>query len=185
MSNALVPLCIGIGLSTATGFRILVPFACLSAAAIYGDVALPENLAWLDAGPVFIGLLVGTLVEVAAYYIPWVNDALDTIELPASVIAGTYLTGSFAADLPTLMQWSLALLAGGGIAGSINGLTGVTRLATNSATGGLATPVTASMEWMSALVLTILALTVPLLALALAVFLTVFVIKRMRKRRRL
>ena len=183
--NALVPLCIGIGLSAATGFRILVPFACLSAAAIYGDVVLPENLAWLDAGPVFIGLLVGTLVEVAAYYIPWVNDALDTVELPASVIAGTYLTGSFAADLPTLMQWSLALVAGGGIAGSISGLTGVTRLATNSATGGLATPVTASMEWMSALVLTILALTVPLLALALAIVLVVFVIKRVRKRRRL
>ena len=162
-----------------------MPFACLSAAAIYGDVVLPENLAWLDAGPVFIGLLVGTLVEVAAYYIPWVNDALDTVELPASVIAGTYLTGSFAADLPTLMQWSLALVAGGGIAGSISGLTGVTRLATNSATGGLATPVTASMEWMSALVLTILALTVPLLALALAIVLVVFVIKRVRKRRRL
>ena len=81
------------------------------------------------------------------------------------------------------MQWSLALVAGGGIAGSINGLTGVTRLATNSATGGLATPVTASMEWMSALVLTVLALTVPLLALALTVFLVVFVIKRVRKRR--
>ena len=183
MFNALVPLCIGIGLSTATGFRILVPFACLSAAALYGDIALPADLAWLDASPVFVGLLVGTLVEVAAYYVPWVNDALDTIEFPASVIAGTYLTGAFAADLPTLMQWSLALVAGGGIAGAVNGMTGMTRLASNAATGGLATPVTASLEWMSALMLTILALTVPLIGLLLAIFLTVFILRRARKRK--
>lgn len=182
--NPLVSLCIGIGLSTSTGFRILVPFACLSAAAIYGDIPLPEELAWLNAYPAFIGLIIGTLLEIAAYYIPWVNDALDTIELPAAVISGTYLTGAFAADLPTLLQWSLALVAGGGIAGSINGLTGATRLATNTATGGAATPVTSSLEWMSALMLAVLSLTLPLLAIALSVFLLIFVFKKLAKRRR-
>ncbi|MEL7331383.1 MAG: DUF4126 domain-containing protein, partial [Cyanobacteria bacterium J06560_2] len=118
------------------------------------------------------------------YYIPWVNDALDTVELPASVIAGTYLTGAFAADLPSLLQWSLALVAGGGIAGSINGLTGVTRLATNSATGGAATPVTSSLEWMSALVLAILAITLPLLALVISIVVLWVAVKKLRKRRR-
>jgi hypothetical protein len=184
MMSSITSIAIGIGLSTSTGFRILVPFACLSAAALYGDITLPTQLAWLNSYPAFIGLLVGTLIEVAAYYIPWVNDALDTVELPASVIAGTYLTGAFAADLPTLLQWSLALGAGGGIAGSINGLTSVTRLATNSATAGLATPVTSSLEWMSALMLAILALTLPLLGFGLAIFLLVFVVKKMSRRRR-
>ncbi|MEO0520394.1 MAG: DUF4126 domain-containing protein, partial [Cyanobacteria bacterium P01_A01_bin.116] len=100
--SILISLCIGVGLSTSTGFRILVPFACLSAAALYGDLTLPAEMAWLDSYLALIGLVIGTLIEVAAYYIPWVNDALDTVELPASVIAGTYLTGAFAADLPTL-----------------------------------------------------------------------------------
>lgn len=182
--NTLISICIGVGLSTSTGFRILVPFACLSAAALYGDITLPAEMAWLNSYPALIGLVIGTLIEIAAYYIPWVNDALDTIELPASVIAGTYLTGAFAADLPTLLQWSLALVAGGGMAGSINGLTGVTRLATNSATGGAATPVTSSLEWMSALMLAILAITLPLLALGLSIFLLLFVMKKFRNRRR-
>lgn len=182
--SEIISLCIGIGLSTATGFRILVPFACLSAAALYGNIDLPAQMAWLDSYPVLMGLVIGTLLEIAAYYIPWVNDALDTLELPASVIAGTYLTGAFAADLPTLLQWSLALVAGGGIAGSINGLTGVTRLATNTATGGAATPVTASLEWMSALMLAILAITLPLLALAVSGVVIVWVLKKLRRRRR-
>lgn len=181
--SILISLCIGVGLSTSTGFRILVPFACLSAAALYGDLTLPTEMAWLDSYLALIGLVIGTLIEVAAYYIPWVNDALDTVELPASVIAGTYLTGAFAADLPTLLQWSLALVAGGGIAGTVNGLTGMTRLATNSATGGAATPVTSSLEWMSALMLAILAITLPLLALVLSIFLVLFVMKRVSKRR--
>ena len=182
--NALISLCLGIGLSTSTGFRILVPFAALSAAAVYGNFDLPSEMAWLDSYPALIGLVIGTFIEVAAYYIPWVNDALDTVELPASIIAGTYLTGSFAADLPTLLQWSLALIAGGGIAGSINSLTGVTRLATNSATGGVATPVMSTLEWMSALMLAILAIALPLLALVLSLFLLFWVVKKLRKRRR-
>ncbi|MEL6939587.1 MAG: DUF4126 domain-containing protein [Cyanobacteria bacterium J06598_1] len=182
--NALISVCLGIGLSTSTGFRILVPFACLSAASLYGNFDLPAEMAWLNSYPALIGLVIGTLIEVAAYYIPWVNDALDTVELPASVIAGTYLTGAFAADLPSLLQWSLALVAGGGIAGSINGLTGVTRLATNSATGGAATPVTSSLEWMSALVLAILAITLPLLALVISIVVLWVAVKKLRKRRR-
>jgi hypothetical protein len=184
MMNALTSLCIGIGLSTSSGFRILVPFACLSAAAVYGDISLPTQMAWLDSYPVFLGLLAGTCLEIAAYYVPWLNDALDTVELPAAVISGTYLTGAFAADLPSLLQWSLALVAGGGIAGSINGMTGVTRLATNTVTAGAATPVTSSLEWMSALMLAVLALTLPLLALILAIFLLFFVINKLSKRRK-
>lgn len=184
MMSSITSIAIGIGLSTSTGFRILVPFACLSAAALYGDITLPAQMAWLDSYPAFIGLLIGTLVEIAAYYIPWINDALDMVELPAAVIAGTYLTGAFAADLPTLLQWSLAVGAGGGIAGSINGLTGVTRLTTNTVTAGAATPVTSSLEWMSALMLAILALTLPLFGFGLAIFLLVFVVRKMSRRRR-
>jgi hypothetical protein len=75
MLSSITSIAIGIGLSTSTGFRILVPFACLSAAALYGDISLPPELAWLDSYPAFVGLLVGTLIEIAAYYIPWVNDA--------------------------------------------------------------------------------------------------------------
>ena len=82
--NLLASICLGVGLSTSAGFRILVPFACLSAAAVYGDVPLPKNLAWLDSPVSLFALVVGTLVEIAAYYVPWVNNALDTIELPAA-----------------------------------------------------------------------------------------------------
>lgn len=182
--NALIGLCIGVGLSSSTGFRILVPFACLSAASLYGGFDLPSNMAWLNSYPAFIGLLVGTFIEVAAFYIPWINDALDTVEFPAAVIAGTYLTGNFAADLPTLLQWSVALAAGGGTAGAIQGMTGITRLASNSATGGCASPITASIEWLSALILAILSITLPLLAIVLVVGVVVFALTKLKKQRR-
>ncbi|MGD1865674.1 MAG: DUF4126 domain-containing protein [Phormidesmis sp.] len=181
--NALVSLCIGVGLSTSTGFRILVPFASLNAAALFGGFTLPPEMAWLNSYPAFFGLLIGTLIEVAAFYVPWVNDALDTVEFPAAVIAGTYLTGTFAADLPTLMQWSLAIFAGGGSAGAIQGLTSVTRLTSNTATGGCATPVTASVEWLSALVLAILSLTLPVLAIALVIIVVLYALRKLSKRR--
>ena len=64
--SILISLCIGVGLSTSTGFRILVPFACLSAAALYGDLTLPAEMAWLDSYLALIGLVIGTLIEVAA-----------------------------------------------------------------------------------------------------------------------
>ncbi|MEM9150364.1 MAG: DUF4126 domain-containing protein [Cyanobacteria bacterium P01_F01_bin.3] len=181
--NALASLCIGIGLSTSTGFRILVPFACLSAAALFGDFVLPPEMTWLDSYPAFFGLLIGTAIEIAAFYIPWVNDALDTVEFPAAVIAGTYLTGTFAADLPTLLQWSLAIFAGGGSAGAIQGLTSLTRLTSNTATGGCASPITASVEWLSALVLAVLSLTVPLLAITLVIVVVFYALSKLSKRR--
>ena len=181
--NALVSLCIGVGLSTSTGFRILVPFACLSAATLLGGFDLPPEMAWLNSYPAFFGLLIGTVIEIAAFYVPWVNDALDTVEFPAAVIAGTYLTGTFAADLPTLMQWSIALLAGGTAAGTIQGLTSVTRLTSNTATGGCASPITASLEWLSALVLSILSLTLPVLAIALVIIVVLYALRKISKHR--
>ncbi|MEL6902816.1 MAG: DUF4126 family protein, partial [Cyanobacteria bacterium J06606_4] len=86
------------------------------------------------------------------------------------------------ADLPTLLQWSTALAVGGGAAGTIQGMTGMTRLATNSATGGCASPVTASLEWMSSVMLSILSLTLPLLALVLVAMVLLFALRRLSKR---
>lgn len=179
--NALIGTSIGIGLSTSSGFRVLIPFFCLSAAAIFGDMTLPPSMEWLDSQVVLLGLGVACLLEVGAFYIPWLNNALDAVELPAAAIAGTYLTGAFAADLPTLVQWSLALVAGGGSASAIHGLTGVTRLASNTATGGCASVVTATIELLSSLMLAVLAITLPLLALGLVIFLVIFAVRRGRR----
>lgn len=179
--NPLIGTSIGVGLSTSSGFRVLVPFFCLSAAAVFGDMTLPPSMEWMDNQVVLLGLGIACLIEVAAFYVPWVNNALDAVELPAAIIAGTYLTGAFAADLPTLMQWSLALAVGGGSAGSIHGLTGVTRLASNATTGGCASLVTATIELFSSIVLAVLAITVPLLALGLVIFLVVFAVRRGRR----
>ena len=183
--NALIGTSIGVGLSTSSGFRVLIPFFCLSAAAVFGDMTLPPAMEWMDNPVVFFGLAAACFIEVAAFYVPWVNNALDAVEMPAAVIAGTYLTGAFASDLPTLMQWSLALAMGGGSAGTIHGLTGMTRLASNTTTGGCASIVTATIEVMSSLILAILAITVPLLALGLVVLLIVWGVRKMKARRRL
>lgn len=165
--DILLALGIGITLSAACGFRIFVPPLVMSLGAIYGDVQLGESFAWLGTYPALIGLAMATVAEVLAYYIPVVDNLLDSIEIPTAIAVGTLLMSASIGgltDIEPLLKWAIAIVVGGGTAGIIEGFTVMTRAASTTMTGGTANPVMSTVEVLSAGVLSLLGILVPFIA---------------------
>lgn len=175
MTDAIISVCLGVGLSAACGFRVFVPFLLLSLAALKGYVALSSGFLWLATNPAVIVLSVATLFEVLGYVIPWVDNALDAFATPAAVIAGVMLSAAVMPDLPPLLRWTLAVVAGGGSAGFVQALTVSSRLGSFVVSGGLGNPVVAIIEFVLAIISSLAAIFVPVafivvFGVAIAVF---------------
>jgi hypothetical protein len=164
-------ICIGIGLSAACGFRVFVPLLCLSLAAHFGadHVHLAKSFAWIGSYPAMIAFGVATLVEIVAYYIPWLDNALDAAAVPIATVAGIFLTASVVTDIDPFWRWTLAVIAGGGIAASTQLATTKARVASTATTGGVANPILSTIEAASSTVLSVLAVIWPIVALVLVI----------------
>jgi Domain of unknown function (DUF4126) len=160
---------LGVGLAAATGFRVFLPMLVVSAAAYTGHLPLSENFAWLGTPSALMMLGVAALVEILAYYIPGVDNLLDTVATPGAVVAGTIASAAVMTDLPPMVKWTTAVIAGGGVAGITQGLTAMLRAKSTVFTGGLGNPVVATAELGGASLISLLALAAPLAALALVV----------------
>jgi hypothetical protein len=157
----------GLGLAAACGFRVFVPLLIASAAARLGQLPLAPGFAWLGTLPALLALGTATMLEVTAYYIPWLDHALDAVATPAAVLAGMLATASVVTELPPLLKWSVAIIGGGGAAGLIQGASVLLRLKSTALTGGLANPVVSTAELAGAAGTALLAVLVPLIGLAL------------------
>lgn len=172
---------VGIALSAACGFRIFVPPLVMSAAALVGHLPLSSDFAWMGTYPALLAFAVATGVEVVAYYIPWIDNLLDAVATPIAIAIGTLVTAALIPSNDPLLQWTLAAIAGGGVAGIFQGLTGITRLSSTALTGGLGNAIFATIESLGAVTLSVLALLMPVLAISLVVcLLVVGVIKGMQ-----
>jgi hypothetical protein len=174
-----VSICLGIGLSAACGFRVFVPLAVVSAASLGGFLDLSSGFQWMGTLPALIVFATATVVEVIAYYVPWLDNALDVVSGPVAVVAGTMIAASQFTELDPLFKWSLALIAGGGTAGLVKGTTTVTRGASTATTGGAANPLLATVELAGSLLTSFLALVAPVLAVLLLVVLLLYVLRRL------
>ena len=143
---------IGIALSATCGFRVFVPLLAVNigARAINADgeprIELADGFAWMDSDIALLIFLVASIVEIGGYYVPWIDNLLDSIASPAAVIAGTLITASFITGMEPWLQWVLGLIAGGGSAGAVQAATVVTRASSTVTTGGLGNPVVATVE---------------------------------------
>ena len=165
--NTLIEFMLGISLSAAAGFRVFVPLLALSAAAVLGHVDLPAKFDWVE-NPQALGLFASAcLLEVIGYSIPWADHLLDILATPAAIAAGTIVAASSTPDLNPLVQWTLALVVGGGTAGITKGLLNILRGTSTMTTGGLANPLLAAGELLVAMLLSTLAITVPVVAIGL------------------
>jgi uncharacterized protein DUF4126 len=104
---------LGIGLAAATGFRMFLPMLVMSAAAYTGHVQLADSFVWLGTPSALTLLGVAALAEILAYYIPGVDNLLDALATPAAFVAGTVVAAAVVTDLPPLVKWSTAIIAGG------------------------------------------------------------------------
>ncbi|MBL7474139.1 DUF4126 domain-containing protein [Robertkochia sediminum] len=185
-SPLIISLFLGIGLAAATGFRIFLPLFALSLAAYFDVWTLDESWQWLGSTAALISLGVAMVAELLAYYIPWVDNLLDSIALPLAGIAGTAVMVATMTDMSPLITWALAIIAGGGTATAVKGATASTRLGSSVSTAGLGNPVVSTVETASAVGMSILSFVAPVVAGVVALLILVsmyWLYRKLRPRR--
>ena len=156
---------LGIGLAAACGFRIFVPFLALSVASFAGHVHLAEGFAWVGTWPALVAFGVATALEVGGYYVPWLDNALDVAATPASVVAGTLLTAACITDMSPMLRWTLAAVAGGGVALAVQAATVKARALTALFTAGAGNPLVSTTEAVGSAAVSTLVILLPILTL--------------------
>ncbi len=176
----LTAVAIGIGLSASCGFRVFVPMLAASLAAKMGIFPVQEGFQWLAGWPAILSFGTATVVEILAYYIPFVDNLLDTITTPLAVGAGTLLLTSVLPIDNDLLKWITGVIFGGGAAATIQGGTVLTRAASTKFTAGTGNAVVATGEHAAAIGSSLLSLFIPFLVAALVIVLIVFIIVKFR-----
>jgi hypothetical protein len=172
---------LGVGLAAAVGFRVFLPMLVMSVAAYTGHLTLSSGLQWLGTAPALVMLSVATVLEILAYYIPGVDNLLDVIAAPAALIAGTVVSAAVMTDLPPIVKWTTAVIAGGGAAGLTQGLTSLLRAKSTALTAGLGNHVIATGELGGALIVSLLALAAPLAAVGVVALFCWFAVRLVRR----
>lgn len=180
----LLTVLMGIALSAASGFRVFVPFLFVSIASLSGNLTLSGTFSWIGTMPALITFSVATLLEIAGYFIPWVDNLLDTIASPAAVVAGIVLTASVLLDISPLLRWALAIIGGGGAAATVQAFTGTSRAASTVTTGGLANPLISTVELGSSVTLSAAAVFIPLIAGIIVIILLILAGRSLIRRHR-
>lgn len=176
-------LLIGIGLSIAAGFRVFVPLLVTSIASISGYFTLSDSFLWIGTYPALITFLVATIVEIAAFYIPFIDNLLDTVAPFFVSIAGIILTASSIGETTPLVSWGLAIIAGVPAGLSSQLLSSGSRATSTATTGGAGNFIVATLENIKSVVVSILAIFAPILIpfiLLFVLFLIVIVFKKLK-----
>ena len=175
--EAVMSVLIGIALSATCGFRIFVPLLAVNIGTRAKDadgeplIELAAGFDWLSSDIAMIIFLVAAIFEIGGYYIPWIDNLLDTVASPAAIVAGTVITASFITGMDPWLQWLLGLIAGGSAAGAVQATTVVTRASSTVTTGGLGNPIVASVETSGAFLGSALAILAAPFAIAVFVLL--------------
>ncbi|HIE63448.1 MAG: DUF4126 domain-containing protein [Methanobacteriota archaeon] len=171
----------GISLAAASGFRVFLPpfLLSLSIRADFVEVDLVgTSFEFFETTPAIIILGVASMAEFAAYYVPWVDNLLDSIASPAAIMAGIGMTAIVMEGSDPVVQWVIAIIAGGGASATIQGATVATRGLSSTFTFGYANSLVATSENVASVALTIVALLAPLVAGVFSVAILVIMIKR-------
>ena len=179
--ETLLSIAIGIGLAAACGFRVFVPLLILNLAVLSGQINLPAGFAWIGSISATVAFATATVVEILGYYIPWFDHALDTVATPAAVVAGTLTTAVFITDVSPFLKWTMALIAGGGIAGLVQASTVVLRAKSSLATAGAGNPIFSTFELAGATLTGLLAVFVPILSLMLIAIFCFWALRKIMK----
>ena len=174
---------LGIGLAAACGFRIFVPFLVLSVAAQSGHVPLSDGFQWIGTPVALVAFALATVLEIGAYFLPWVDNLLDAVTTPVTVVAGALATAAVVTDLPPVMKWTVALIAGGGVAGVVQSGSVLTRAVSTATTGGLGNFVVSGLELLGAVIASVAAVLVPVLGGILALTVVLVALRLFLRRR--
>lgn len=180
--SVVLSVAMGIALAAAAGFRAFVPLLVAGLAIRFGLVEAAPGFAWLGDTTALVALGAATLLEIAAYYVPGLDHALDVAAAPVAVAAGVVVAAGVMVGLPDWLRWAAAILAGGTVATAGHALTSLGRAKAGAATGGLANPLFATGELVASGLLALLALLLPFVALAAVLAIVAVAIARRRRR---
>tara|TARA_R110002111_G_scaffold57012_4_gene96841 strand:+ start:4512 stop:5102 length:591 start_codon:yes stop_codon:yes gene_type:complete len=183
MTETILSIFLGIGLSASVGFRVFLPLFALSLAAYFNIWELNESWLWIGSTTVVITLGIATVVEIVAYYIPVIDNALDAIAIPLATIAGTAVMVSTVADLSPVITWALAIIAGGGTAAAVKSSASASRLGSTVSTAGFGNPIVSTIETGTSIVMSIISIFIPILAIVAVCFIFYIIYKLYKKLR--
>lgn len=175
--DTLVSICVGLGLAAACGFRVFLPLAVMSIATKAGMVSPSEHFAWVGTWPAVVAFSTACVAEVAGYYVPWVDHALDAVATPAAIVAGALVAVSQFGHMDPLLGWTSGIIGGGGLAGAVQGLTVLTRATSTATTGGLGNPIVSTAENGAAVTVATASIVSPI-AVGVLILLVAFVVVR-------
>ncbi len=182
-SETILSIFLGVGLAASVGFRVFLPLFALSLASYFNFWELNESWQWIGSMAAVVTLGVATFVEVFAYFIPWVDNVLDSFAVPLAAIAGTAVMVSTIANLDPVVTWSLAIIAGGGTATAIKSAGATGRIASTATTGGFANPIVSTVETGTAVAVTAASIFAPMIAMVLVIIILVIIFRIYRKLR--
>lgn len=171
ITQYIIPVLLGIGLSAACGLRVFLPLFLVSLCGYMGKVSLNESFVWLTQLPALITFGIASIVEVVAYFIPFIDHLLDAVTIPSSVIAGITLFASFFPESEPLIKWVLAIIAGGGTAGLVSTATSLTRLKSTALTAGLGNPIISIAETAGSVLVSLLTILFPVFVILIIIVL--------------
>ncbi|MFK5973544.1 MAG: DUF4126 domain-containing protein [Flavobacteriaceae bacterium] len=174
-SETVISIFLGVGLAASVGFRVFLPLFALSLASYFDIWNLNDSWEWIGSLAAVMTLGVATAVEIFAYFIPYIDNLLDSFAIPLAAIAGTAVMVSTVIDLDPVVTWSLAIIAGGGTAVAIKGAGAAGRLASTATTGGLANPLVSTVETVAAVVVTTASIFVPILAAVIVIIILILI----------
>ena len=179
--ETIISICLGIGLAASVGFRVFLPLFALSMASYFNVWELNASWIWIGSLATVITFGVATLIEILGYYIPVVDNLLDTIAIPLATLAGTAVMVSTMADLGPVITWTLAIIAGGGTAATIKSVAGTTRVTSTLSTAGFGNPIVSTIETGTSIIMAVFAIFLPIIALVLVIFVLFIIFKLYKK----
>jgi len=180
-TDAILSSGVGVGLAAATGFRVFIPLLTLGVAARLEWLPLSDGFSWLASVPAIAAFSIATMVEIAAYYTPIIDNFLDFVAGPLAIVAGVLTTAAVTTDMPPVLRWSIAIVAGGGTAGLVQGVTSIVRLKSTVFTGGVGNFLVATLELLGSIAASLMAILLPAIAIVgVAFLLIVFILTRKR-----
>lgn len=174
----------GLALAASAGFRVFVPLLVVSVAARTGWLEISPAFAWVATTPALTAFATATVLEIGAYYIPFLDNLLDTVSTPAAVASGIIASASVLVNVPPWLQYSIAIAGAGSTAGAVAASTTMLRLKSSALTGGLGNVLIATFELFGAFGVALIAVVVPVVALVLVAAIFVLLIRRLGRRSR-
>ncbi|MFV0390464.1 MAG: DUF4126 domain-containing protein [Paludibacteraceae bacterium] len=181
MMNAeiITAVALGIGLSASVGFRVFIPMLVAGIATHFNIIPVSESFQWIGSLPAMLTFGVAAVVEVLAYYIPLVDNLLDTVTTPLAVAAGTLLMTSTLPVDNELLKWIMGFVVGGGAAATMQGGSVLSRLSSAKFTAGTANPVVSTGENVAALGSSVAVLFIPIIVATIFVIIAIIIFVKM------